>query len=350
MHNIKENEILQNKINIQYRMPKLFNRVLANLVDIIIFALLFFGFYAGTRAIVKETKVYKEAREAYEQACIDSGLYRVNDKGVIIDLVTYITNDSTFSGKGKRKASEQAISDFYDVYLPTIVDDETYQTLLTKKDDYFLDASRKPKEDDIQDIPFFVMSNEGVIPNPELENFPGIDTMYYAECYKPFIDKVCLRQFQSYSPAYRHNFNTVANLILFVVVPVSYVSSAILTWFVPPLFFRKGRKTLGKALYHIGLIQSDFYNCKFSKWLIRFVIFFFGEMILSIATLGIPFIISISMMVFSKHKQGFPDYMLGLYEVDTSNNKIYNNEAEITLDHANTYKEPIDFKMEDLPY
>ena len=73
-------------------------------------------------------------------------------------------------------------------------------------------------------------------------------------------------------------------------------------------------------------------------------------MILSIATLGIPFIISISMMVFSKHKQGFPDYMLGLYEVDTSNNKIYNNEAEITLDHANTYKEPIDFKMEDLPY
>ena len=52
----------------------------------------------------------------------------------------------------------------------------------------------------------------------------------------------------------------------------------------------------------------------------------------------------------AKHKQGFPDYMLGTYEVDTSNNKIYYNEAELTLENLDTHKEPIDFKLPDIEY
>ena len=42
--------------------------------------------------------------------------------------------------------------------------------------------------------------------------------------------------------------------------------------------------------------------------------------------------------------------MLGIYEVDTSNNKIYYNEAELTLENMDTHKEPIDFKLPDIDY
>ena len=49
-------------------------------------------------------------------------------------------------------------------------------------------------------------------------------------------------------------------------------------------------------------------------------------------------------MAFSKHKQGFPDYLLGLYEVDISQNKLYSSYEEISLDGVEGEKKPIDFK------
>ena len=349
MENILENDILKEKIEIKYRVPKLAHRVLANLIDIIIFAILFVGCFLLCRLIITSTPDYKEAHSNYENAALNSGLYIKNDKGQLVDVITYITNDSSFSAKGKRKTSEKAIDDFY-IYVKDFIDDATYKDLIKEKEEYFLSDSLRPKDEDINQYTYFVKDGDNVVPNPNLEDYPGIDLKYYNDCYKPYIDKYALRQFQSYSTDYKNNLTKVANMIIFIAIPIAYVISAFSTWFVPPLFFRRGRKTLGKALYHIGLIQSDFYNLKFSRWLVRFCIFFFGEMILSIATLGIPFIISVSMMIFSKHKQGFPDYMLGVYEVDTSNNKIYYDEAELTLANLNTNKEPIDFKLPDIEY
>ena len=349
MENIRENDILNNKIEIKYRIPKLAHRVLANLIDIIVFAILFVGCFLLCRLIITNTPTYKEAHDKYENAALERGLYIKKDNGQLIDVVTYITNDSSFSAKGKRLSSAKAIDDFY-IYIKDYIDDDTYNDLLTQKEDFFLSDDLRPKDDDIKDQKYFIKTEEGIVPNPNLEDYPGIDLKYYNDCYKPYIDKYALRQFQSYSLEYKVNITKVANMIIFIAIPIAYFISAFSTWFVPPLFFRRGRKTLGNALYHIGLIQSDFYNLKFSKWLIRFLVFFFAEMVLSIATLGIPFIISVSMMVFSKHKQGFPDYMLGTYEVDTSNNKIYYNEAELTLENLDTHKEPIDFKLPDIEY
>jgi hypothetical protein len=103
--------------------------------------------------------------------------------------------------------------------------------------------------------------------------------------------------------------------------------------------------TLGKALYHIGLVDSRYLNVKWGRFFARFAIFYFAELLLSLVTFGIPFIISFSLMAFSKKKQGFPDYMLGIEEVDTSRNKIYKSLDEITLESLNKRKQPVDFHL-----
>ena len=51
------------------------------------------------------------------------------------------------------------------------------------------------------------------------------------------------------------------------------------------------------------------------------------------------------MMAFSKNKQGFPDYILGLQEIDTSNNKIYYSYEEIELNDVERHKRPTDFRL-----
>ena len=61
------------------------------------------------------------------------------------------------------------------------------------------------------------------------------------------------------------------------------------------------------------------------------------------ASFGLPYIVSFSIMVFSKKKQGFPDYMLGLQEIDTSKSKIYNSMEEIQLDQITPHRKPVDF-------
>ena len=95
------------------------------------------------------------------------------------------------------------------------------------------------------------------------------------------------------------------------------------------------------------LLQTLIMNIAPSFWRFtaRFAIFFFGELILSLFTFGIPYIISFSIMAFSKDKQGFPDYMLRLHEVDTSKANIYMDYVEAELKNE-LHGEAIDFRME----
>ena len=53
------------------------------------------------------------------------------------------------------------------------------------------------------------------------------------------------------------------------------------------------------------------------------------------------------MMCVSKNKQGFPDYMLGINEVETGDNKIYNSMDECAVDMALKQNKAPDFKMEE---
>ena len=135
---------------------------------------------------------------------------------------------------------------------------------------------------------------------------------------------------------------------MWVEIPIAFVSSVILTYFVPTLFFRRGRKTLGKALYQIGTVDSRYLSPTFWRNLAKWGIFL-AEMILGVASLGVVFIASFTMMAFSKNRQGFPDYMLGLQEVDTSRTKIYFNLVEIQLSNASSYKKGTDFRLIDHP-
>jgi hypothetical protein len=140
-----------------------------------------------------------------------------------------------------------------------------------------------------------------------------------------------------------------SKMIFYLELPVSYLSSGILVYLIPPLCFRRNRYTLGKLLYHVGLVDSRFLAVKGGRFMARFCIFYFGELVLSLFTFGIPYIISFSLMAFSKHKQGFPDYLLGLYEVDLSKSMIYYSAEEIAISGLSNAKKPVDFKPEPLP-
>jgi len=348
---IQNNEV----VNINYTQPKFWHRVMANFIDFFIFILFFLIFFISTRSIVLTTPIYKGAEQTITEVRLDSGLYvkDVADNDNIVDVIYHINKycqvyGSEFNGvseeggepTGKNGKAVYAINKFINYCSnPDIVSHDRYLELV----DYYDKMRLETKTSD--GINFFIKDGDDIIPNETIASNPEKRKLYFQEVYTPIIEKRCLPFLTSNVTKYREAYRLEFNFLVFLELPVSYVLAATLVYFVPPLFFKRGRMTLGKALYRIGLIDSRILSPTLPRFTARFLIFLFGELVLSVFSFGIPYIISFSMMAFSKDKQGFPDYMLHLYEVDTSKTNIYMDYVEAELKNE-LHGEAIDFRME----
>ena len=343
----KNNEVLR----VEYTKPKFWHRCMANFVDFFIMLLTFLGLFIGTRAIVQATPSYKSLINQMSDMQIASGIYRESESGNTatknIDIIYYTDTYVNVYGRefevkeepeGKNGICVKSIDTFIK-FCKKNSSEERYNELVSYYDSARLDPV-------LNGIHYFVKDGDKIVANPTLAEDATKSKNYYENIYKPFIEKICIPFFTSNVPGYRQLVRTDYRLLLLLELPVAYALAGILTYLVPPIFFKRGRKTLGKALYHIGLIDSRLLSPAFPKFLARFAIFFFAELILSLFSFGVPYIISFSLMAFSKKKQGFPDYMLRLYEIDTSKANIYMDYVEASLKNE-LHGKAIDFKMEE---
>ena len=254
----------------------------------------------------------------------------------ILSLTSYLEDNKNFAPSVKNLRSQTAISGFID-YIRENFGDEKADMVQKDYDDF-----RMNEKLTYEGVMYFTEEEGKIKYNPDCQ---ADAKSYYNDVYYPYLTDHCQSFLISINTQYALSAKRIGTYLLWLEIPISYFVAAILTYFVPPLFFKRGRKTLGKAIYHIGLIDKTLFSPKIGRFTVRFIIFLFGELILSLATFGIPFIISFSLMAFSKRHQGFPDYMLSMVEIDTSKNNIYLNkiEAELTLNPV--YKPPVDFNL-----
>ena len=349
----ENNEVLR----VEYTRPKFWHRCMANFVDFFIMLATFLGLFVGIRAIVQNTPSYKTSLARMGQIQIQSGLYIDSDSGETatknMDIIYYC--DTYLATYGQYYDINEEITDPKTKNATVIVGLQKFFNYCSKEENcpseryaellvYFDEARLNPT---LNDVHYYIKNEENkIVPNETIASVAKNAEAYYKNVFKPFIEKKCIPFLSSNVTEYRKLSKIDYNYLLFLELPVAYALAGILTYLVPPLFFRRGRKTLGKALYHIGLIDGRVLSPTIPRFLARFAIFFFGELILSLFSFGIPYIISFSLMAFSKKKQGFPDYMLGLYEIDTSKANIYMDYVEASLKNE-LHGKAIDFKMEE---
>ena len=338
-----DKEISSKQREIRYFRPKFYHRVFANFIDIFIFAIIFIGLFSLSRLIASNVPDYQAKVNELETIRIESGLYVRNDKNELKDIVSYINNDNSNTAGSRVKKAKRAIETFF-TYSETKMNSEDYQIVLKDYDDFRLDEKLT-----YDNKPLFVKDeNDEIIENPELvegaSNLSPIFQQYYKLAYAKFIDDHLQGYLVTSIPHYYDLTKYMFNVLVFGEVLVSYAVTGILVYFVPTIIFSRGRKTLGKALYQIGTVDQNLLSPSFLRNLARFSIFYFAELLLSLATFGIPYIISFTMMAFSKSKTGFPDFMLKNNEVDGSRTKIYKSVIEIDLDKVDTTKKGVNFK------
>lgn len=361
--NVVENEKAE-IINVEYERPKLFHRVLANFIDILLMVGVTILAFIASRAIVQSTDMYRTNDYRVREIQLSSGLYINADRtngsaidtkgfdineyqyGDSIQLMTYwLPRQSKLTYEDVIKRCEKTIDKFTN-YMAGI--DPKYQDEITtfvneKKlakvgkvagHEHFFEKNNETNE-------IFIPTNESGIPYYSYQT-------YFKEFYKLIMDDNLVDDYLTKgTPKFKEYMSNEGKYLLFIEFPSAYLTAAILVYFIPPLFFRRGRQTLGKALYRIGLVDKNIFSPTLPRYLARFAIFFFAELVLSLVTFGAPYIISFSMMLLTKDKQGFPDYLLRLNEVDTSKQKIYYNKIDALSDKASIYKAPTDFKLPD---
>lgn len=331
-------------INVLYYRPKFTHRIFANLLDILIFIMVFLACFLGVREIIRNTPTYKAKSQELTQMRLGSGLYAYDDDNVLRDIISVINYAKGQSAKSHMTRARAAIDEFI-TYTKEVSTEANYSIVVKDYREYRLADNMVHNN-----VPLFVLNEQDeVIENPTLidsaETISSqIYTEYYKKAYQPYIDNHLQAYLVVVVPHYKDIINYQTNMLLWVNIFAVYCFTGLLVYLVPIFIFRRGRMTFGKALYGIGLVDSNCLSPSLPRTLARFAIFYFAILVLSLFTFGLPIIISFSIMVFSKNKQGFADYMLRLTEVDGKRTKIYFSFQEVELEKTTPYKKPVDFK------
>ena len=321
VYEVKPVEEKKDVEEIEYYRPTFWKRIFSILFDLLICFFISFSIFNLSKYIANNFTNLKDDALKLDEIRLESSLF-VKDLDRVTDIVTYY-NNSTDISYGAQELDLSARVDRFFTFLLDNAGQSTYEEALKYYDDFRLDPNRL-----YEDKSYFVLQDGEVVKNTSAQ-IPS--KAYVQNIYSPFIDEYGQGLLVTRIPEYTILQKNLSIALIFIEIPISVGLGVIVVYYICPLILRRGRCTLGRLLFKIGLVDKNVLNVNWKVFTLRFLIFFFLEVVLSVFTLCIPFFISLSMMAFTKKKQTFHDYLLGIEEVDTTNSKIYYSLQEISM-------------------
>ena len=325
-------------IKIDYKTARFHRRVLANLVDFALCALFFFSFFIGIRGIVTNIDPYKAREAELISIRLNSGMYmQYVDSGKTTDTVSFLSDSyNAYSGIAKVDIAKEKIDTFI-LYLETNVNAEAADKVRNSYHTFFLSDKMV-----YEGVPMFIDNAGKIERNKDCKASADVR---FSKAYAPFIDEYCQGYLITLVPQYLDLVRFESNVLIYGEILPAYLIAPLLAYLLPMMVFKRGRQTFGKWMYRIGTVNKDLLIPSVPRTLARFVILYFLEFCLAPFTFAIPFLVSVSLMGFSKKHQGLPDYILGLHEVDVTNAKIYFSREEIAVESVSGAKKAPDFEV-----
>ena len=288
---------------VEYAKPKLCKRVVSAIVDLLLLATVstFLFFIEG--AIAQNTEAYQTSLANRLEIQVRSGLFG-DDGTEILTLAQDETKFPTIREKKDYLANQLAY--FYsNAEFCTAADQRDYEV---RKSAAVVGSS-----------PLFLENASG-----ELEENPSA---YLDDLYSFYSEEIRLHATSLlYSSVDYVNltryFTFVMGIELLVAVSLAY---GLICLLFPFAVFRRGRMTLGRALFHIGMIGADALTPKAGKFIGRFFFVYVVYLLLSFVSFLLPIVLSTGMMFLSRRNQDLADYVFNLYMVDASKKGVYLN-------------------------
>ena len=313
----------ENNTVLEYSKARIYQRVFSFFIDLFLAVLLgmIINSLCGlvTSVVPKYQEVLQERIELQDQ----SGLFDENQK-----LWTLSLEGSDMTIQEKKELLSTRLDEFYhnDVFF---------------EDDTFYQSYQKRKSEAVNEKGELLF---------QLISGSYVEKDFSDDVYYSFYQK----EFENYaSAALSHNvrFADLSNLIVRISVIEIVLSMSVgfaLSFVIMPLILKRGRKTIGMYLFKISLVGGDALNVRGKILLFRNALLLLIGYWLTIFTFGIPWLVSLTMMTFSKTGQDFFDYMSGTYVVSTKDKDIYLDYAEYLARTEESKKASIenrDFEM-----
>ena len=301
-------------ITLTYPKAPLTKRVIAFFIDAIMIFTLALGLFWVSRLLVENTDWYRGAFETYVEVSSSSRLYVYKEtEDNLVQIDTYAKGTFT-SDDQKVSYLESRIYYFYvddpiGIFEPgegkRIYDAEKVGANAYKQADgspYFaLNSSGEPQS---------IVSSNALLGFYEQATISAIEYLNRSE---------------SYVNAKR----TLSQTINLLLIPLSLaISFALFELLFPLLFFRRGYKTIGMAVFHLALLTGEAVVPRFRTFLFRFLFMLVVELLASLMTFGVPLFVTIGMMFIRKDGQALHDFLFGTYMVDGSDQSIYFSRQE----------------------
>lgn len=325
INRLEEKEVEEQNSDVQeisYTRATFWKRCSAILFDLITCGLLTLGIFTGARATANSIPAMAEKVKFVSDKQIDSGLFvYYKEKKRNIDVIDFYNYDKSIDEGAKSILIEKALNKFF-----TFIEDEISKEKSDELKNEF-ETLKFNKKMNKNGVPIFVKDENGeTIVNPnETISRKDVNKIFYT----PYVKEMAQGYFVSLTPGMYETQKFISNIYFFVEIPISLFLGFTLIYYIVPLIFYRGKQTFGRLLFQTGLVDKNVLSVSFGRFTARYFIFFFAEVILSIFTLGVPLFVSFSLMAFSKKKQNFHDYMLGIEEVDISSDQIYKSMDEI---------------------
>lgn len=289
----------KNHIQNEIVRPTTIRRIGIAITDFFLFILLFLIFNSYIISpLFAESANYVKTVESYTQRMLDSHLY-VKSNNTIVELI------DTYDDKTDEKAFylnvDQKITKFYIDFANDGINIETYNK--SKQDSQY----------------FNVVDDEYVIKNEV--TIERIRTFFNSEYEK------ALTLFNNYDDVYLDLARDITMYSIFTIV-ISITLSSLILYLIIPLCMKNG-ETIGKKLFSIGVASAkDGFRVRKSQLVIRYLVFYTLEILVSIIAIGLPLIVSFSMLVFSKNGYTIHDYLAATVLVDRKKSVIYKDYEE----------------------
>ena len=360
-------------IAIQYERPISTNRLYSAVVDFFLAVVIILLLVFASNAIVKTTDFYKNNQGFIDEVKVQSRLYSYD----ATDTLRVVTDTVVVSGDQsasivKTKLTRVLEGDEFAVKAEDKYGFFDYCYLLESKnpadlDSFYVehrDAYDKERlevlnPDNAKPMFEYVYNDDGTVKYYEdiiydfdgkvvakdlrpliIENGNGKMDDYNEYFYRPFI-KRCPNSLIRI-PGYFESTQSMSAVMLGGLIPGPIILGIIIVYFVPGLIFRRGRKSIGKLIFKIGILDKTGYNVSLGRYCLRSLI------ILAECVLFLPAVISLTMLIFTKKMSNLHDLILKMNVVETKVNPIYFDKLDAYLGQQKAEKKPIDFKAVDI--
>ncbi len=308
-------------LELDYQSVPLGRNFAGRLLDLFLFLVFGVILVIPDLFIIQGNKTYQSWLTTQNDYKIESRLYKKNEEGKILKLPSYYdeVNDLTFNEKSEQM--NDALVFFFEDYVSSEMNGTGKKILL----DYKLDCKTTDGK--------ALFDDEG---NRVLVS-SDYDSVYYSTYSSLINDKALgyLNLKKEYLDSKKK-----ASLIYLVTIPLMFVLSYTVFYYIIPLCFSRGKRTLGMKITKTALLSVDGFSVKGGRFTLKFLFKLFIILIGSFAAVFIPVAVSITMIVVLKSHQSLSEYVTNTYLVSIEDQDVYKDLIEYRIAHQEIDFEP----------